>query len=269
MPPRSFSFLVAAASMGLAIASTPGAAAEPSAPTLSKAHSKGRALMAKGDCEAAIRPLEKARKQASEPSVDLLLDLATCANNLARFVDAEAYARKVLEQSDAAVDRGPAYNHLGLSLFGQAKQGLISPIPGQRTLSQLHAEMETAFREVLEMTGGQSPIVWYNLGQALKLRGKGEAARDAFNEYLEREPKGPYVTEARRSIDWIACEQGFADAPASSDGASGDSATQEASNVPTRVTGDVVPPVKKFAPGPSSLNRPSGREPAAPSSSKR
>ena len=68
-----------ATALALLMLSVPMASsAAQTSPAFVKALEKGEALMEKGDYKAAIRPLRKAEKLSSEPSVQILRDLPGC-----------------------------------------------------------------------------------------------------------------------------------------------------------------------------------------------
>ncbi len=218
--------------------------AQPS-PAFTKALDKGQALMKEGKFEPAIKHLKKAERLAGEPPVRLLLDIAACSNNAGRASDAEAYARRALKLATESPDQARAYNYLGISLYSQAVTYFrMLKTPG-RDLSKILEETEEAFRQVLKITDGQATVAWYNLAEALKMRGQRQEASSAFAEYLERAPDGTYAAGARRAIDWLACVQEVYGPKSPSDGSS-----ETAANAPVSAGGDVMPPVKIRSPAP-------------------
>ncbi|MCP3959884.1 MAG: hypothetical protein GY719_18730 [bacterium] len=124
-------------------------------PSFTKARDKGRALMAKGKFEAAIKHLKKAEEHVGEPPVQLLLDLAVCFNSVWDPVGAEAYARRALAAATEPVDRARAANNLGISLFQQAQASFLPTETTDRDPQEILEEAESAFRDVLEATDGR------------------------------------------------------------------------------------------------------------------
>ncbi len=215
-------------------------AATASQKALDKALAKGKRLIEKGEYDDALKHLQKAEKLADQPPVPLLLDLALCLNQLGKSFDAETYARRALEKASNTAERGRAYNNLGVSLYSQAGSFIQKPQSSDFDLKGVLKEAESAFRAVLKLTGGNAPVVWYNLAQVLKYSGQDQEALGAFTEYLERAPEGPSAAEAKRAMDWIACLRDV----------TGDSGDGEAKTELLAVGEDVRPPKKTFSPGP-------------------
>ncbi len=246
--------------------SVPAAAsASETSPAFARAQGKGQALMERGQYQAAIKHLKKAERLAGEPSVQLLLDLALCSNNVGELTEAETYARRSLEAASEPVDRARAYNRLGISLFslvqmhldlrGNTKAdrrsgALGSQQAASRSLQRVLGEAESAFRKILELTGGQASIAWYSLGETLKLQGRRQEADAAFAEYLERSPDGASAAAARRALAWTACVGAASGSESPGDGSAGSGPA-----VPFEVGGDVLPPVKIQTPQPSYNDR--------------
>ncbi|MCP3961813.1 MAG: tetratricopeptide repeat protein [bacterium] len=216
-------------------------------PVYAKARDKGRALMAKGKFEAAIKHLKKAEGHAGEPPVELLLDLAVCYNNLGDPSSTEPYARRALAAATEPADRARAANNLGISLFLQAKASFLPGETTDRDRGKILEEAELAFMAVLEATGGRG-IALYNLAEVLKRRGRREEAKAAFAEYLETSPDGAQAAGARRALEWLACEESF-----SGPGPAGEGVSNDLPIGPLPVGGEVMPPVKVHAPQPPSL----------------
>ena len=203
-------FLASLATLFLLTLPASASAADPQdSPAFAKAWEKGRASMEKGKFKAAIKHLKKAEGHAGEPPVQLLLDLAVCFNSVWDSVSAEAYARRAHAATEP-VDRVRAVNNIGISLYQQVQASFLPTVTIGRDSDELLEEAESAFREVLEATGGRG-IALYSLGEVLKLRGRREEARAAFVEYLESSPEDARAAGARRALDWIDCVGSFMD----------------------------------------------------------
>lgn len=177
-----------------------------------KALEKGEVLIEKGKFEKAILELKKAEKLSTEPSVQVLLNLAICFNRIYEFENAEGYARAAVEVAEAAADQAGAYNVLGLSL--------LAPADAE---SEVLVEAEAAFRKVLEVTDGQANMARYSLAEVLARLDRKEEAVVLLEEFLRRDPNGPNADRARKL---------------------------EARLTAIPVIGDVRPPVKRSGPLP-------------------
>jgi len=181
--------LLAAALAAPAVAA--GAAAPDDAGEIKAQLDAGQQALGRHDYRGAQEAYKKADRLAGGRSAAALEGLATAYENTGRFDDGIKTARKGVEAASTPALQVKLNNHLGLALYQKFKRD-----HDQRNL----AEAIATLRKALDLSGGESLTVRYNLGFALLAQARDEEGLAMLRSFLERQPEGAEADRARRLI---------------------------------------------------------------------
>jgi thiol-disulfide isomerase/thioredoxin len=148
---------------------------KPSAPT--EKLSEGRDLYDEGKYKEAVKAFKEADKLANGSCAECRLRLARSFNKLGAFKDALKNADSALGMTSDKDLLAGANNERGIALVGLGGKD-------PKTLEQA----EKAFRQVLELSGGQVNSARFSLGVTLLRLSRDEEGVALLKEYLERGP---------------------------------------------------------------------------------
>src|ERR1700674_1172126 len=151
----------------------------------------GQQALGRHDYRAALEAYKKADRLAGGHSAEALDGLATAYEITGRFDDGIKAARRGVEAASTPGLQVKLNNHLGLALYQKFKRD-----HDQRDV----AEAIATLRKALDLSGGQSLTVRYNLGFALLAQAKDEEGVALLRSFLERQPGGAEADRARRLI---------------------------------------------------------------------
>ncbi len=139
----------------------------------------------------ALKAYKDANAKNGDQCLDCLLGVARSYVKLGAQKNAIDECDRIvrLAESDKTM-QGAAFNLKGLALVALANV---------KRDQKRYAEAVVEFRKALEATP-DSAVIHYNMGMAMLSLSQDLAGADEMRTYLEKEPSGPYVANARRLI---------------------------------------------------------------------
>ena len=175
--------------LSFAPAEAPAAPGEAAPPAYAQKLEEGKDLLEEGKFYEAVRVLREADKLADGKCLECSLGLAKAFNKLGAYKDAVKQAEAALRLTSDPARLSEVYNEQGLALVALAGDDV----------KQL-AGAEKAFRQVLELTGGNANAARFNLGYTLLRLSRDDEGVKILKEYLEQEPQAKRAEEARDLI---------------------------------------------------------------------
>jgi tetratricopeptide (TPR) repeat protein len=150
-----------------------------------KAYIRGRELAERGRFEEAAAEFQNAAKLRGGNCVECFQMLAQVELQSGKYREAAAAYRQAIELKPS--NEAELHNALGVAFFLQKdKEGYESAV--------------TEFRQAIDMSKGRVVKAYYTLGHALIKAGRPGEAKEAFRQYLEREPNASEAAEVRALI---------------------------------------------------------------------
>jgi thioredoxin-like negative regulator of GroEL len=146
-------------------------------------------LMYEENPKEAIKAFKQADKLAGGSCFDCQLGLARAFNQVGAYKEGLKSAEAALRLASGDDKLALAYHEQGKALFAMAGGD-----------AEMLGRAEQAFRQVLEKTQGKVNTARYNLAGPLLRLGRDAEAVALLEEYVEREPNGPYAESARELI---------------------------------------------------------------------
>jgi thiol-disulfide isomerase/thioredoxin len=152
---------------------------------------RAQQALGRNDFKSALEAFKRADHLAGGHSVEACAGLAAIDSRAGLYPDGIKTARRGLEMATTPGDQSRFANWLGLSLYQKSKS--------QQDKKALD-EAIVSFRQALELSGGRSNAVRFNLGIALLARSQDEEGVAVLRAFLEAQPEGADTTQAKRFI---------------------------------------------------------------------
>jgi thiol-disulfide isomerase/thioredoxin len=153
--------------------------------------------LGRGDFRAARKAYEKAVRLTGGRSGEVLAVIADSYGRAGRFDDCVDAARRGLQVASTPELQAHLENRLGLALYNSYKNGRDGRDRGdKKTLDEAAGH----FRKALDLSGGRTNAIRFNLGIALLAQSHDEEGVAVLKDFLEHPPDGGDPAMARRLI---------------------------------------------------------------------
>ncbi|MCH9651744.1 MAG: redoxin domain-containing protein [Deltaproteobacteria bacterium] len=149
---------------------------------------EAEALLEQRDHRASLKLFKKAADLGGLQCFDCQLGLARVYRRLGAHKDSLEHARNALVVGDSSGRLVVAHSEAGLALMAGGDSASL-------------AEAAKHFRQAAEVSQGQVPILFFNLGVVLLKLSRDEEGVVALERFVELEPEGSQVDQARAFID--------------------------------------------------------------------